>query len=109
MRDGPKEPLQYEGMPKYPQTPTKEQANQACERIMAKRRSLTQYEDPHPDLQTVTERRLLAIVKLAYRKHALGDDVIGWQELGERLQDEICNATTSNHYCEWVKGLGNAD
>ena len=64
------------------------------------------YEDPHPRLTTTTERRLLAIVKLAYLKTVDPDsDAIGFEELGSRLCDEICNATDPDHFCEWLDGV----
>lgn len=61
--------------------------------------------DPHPDLKTDTERRLLAVVKLAYIKQQRPwSEAIGWEELGDRLCDEICNAIGNEDFCEWVEG-----
>jgi hypothetical protein len=59
------------------------------------------FEDPHPALTTRTERRLLTVVKMAYRKHVCGDESIGWDELGDRLAAEICNAIGSDEFCKW--------
>lgn len=64
---------------------------------------MNEFEDQHPDLKTTTERRLLHIVKLAYRKHCMHDDSIGWDELQSRLADEICNATSPDHYVAWIE------
>ena len=46
---------------------------------------------------------LLEAVKLAYRKHHLGDDSIGWDELSEKLLDALCNTMGADGYLEWVK------
>ena len=38
----------------------------------------------------MTYDKLLQTVKLAYRKHCLGDDSIGWDELEKFLLDTLC-------------------
>ncbi len=48
---------------------------------------------------------LLEVVKLAYRKHQLKDARIGWEELGDRLCDAICNEIGSDAFCEWLDGV----
>lgn len=45
---------------------------------------------------------LLEAVKLAYRKHHLGDDTIGWDELSEALHNALCNAMGDNAYLAWM-------
>ena len=45
---------------------------------------------------------LLDAVKLAYRKHHLGDESIGWGELSECLLDALCNAMGDDGYQEWL-------
>lgn len=52
---------------------------------------------------------LLEAVKLAYRKHHLGDDTIGWDELSETLHNAICNAMGDRGYLEWMESLGQFD
>ena len=49
--------------------------------------------------------RLLAVVKKAWRKHHLDAQDIGWDELGDRLHDEICNAIGSDGFCDWADSL----
>ena len=44
---------------------------------------------------------LLNACKLAYRKHVLNDDSIGWEELGDRLLDAICNEIGDDEFCKW--------
>ena len=45
---------------------------------------------------------LLDAVKLAYRKHHLGDESIGWDELSECLLDALCNEMGDDGYQEWL-------
>lgn len=45
---------------------------------------------------------LLEAVKLAYRKHHLGDDSIGWDELSEALHNALCNAMGDKAYLAWM-------
>lgn len=52
---------------------------------------------------------LLEAVKLAYRKHHLGDDTIGWDELSDKLHNAICNAMGDRAYIEWMDSLGQFD
>ena len=45
---------------------------------------------------------LLTACKLAYRKHHLNDDSIGWDELGECLLDALCNEMGDDGFQEWL-------
>lgn len=45
---------------------------------------------------------LLEAVKLAYLKHHMGYDKIGWDELSEVLHNALNNAMGANGYLEWV-------
>ena len=45
---------------------------------------------------------LLDAVKLAYRKHHLGDDSIGWDELSNCLLDALCNELGDDGYQQWL-------
>ena len=45
---------------------------------------------------------LLDAVKLAYRKHHLGDESIGWDELSGCLLDALCNEMGDNGFQEWL-------
>ena len=40
----------------------------------------------------VQAKRLLDTLKLAYRKHCLSDEAIGWEELGDQMLDALCEA-----------------
>lgn len=46
---------------------------------------------------------LLEACKLAYRKHVLNDDSVGWGELGDWLLDAICDAIGDDGYQKWLK------
>lgn len=58
---------------------------------------------------TRTNDELLEAVKLAYRKHHLGDDTIGWNELSDTLLNALCNAMGDEAYLEWVKPYSSQD
>ena len=45
---------------------------------------------------------LLDAVKLAYRKHHLNDDSIGWDELSECLLDALCNEMGDDGFQQWL-------
>jgi hypothetical protein len=47
----------------------------------------------------------LSAVKLAYRKHVLNDDSIGWDELGNCLLDAICNELGDSGYQAWLSSI----
>ncbi len=57
------------------------------------------------DLTGADAIRLIRAVKVAYRKHHLRDDFIGWEELSDLLQDELCNAIGSDAFCDWLDSL----
>lgn len=44
----------------------------------------------------------LSALKLAYRKHHLGDEEVGWNELSDRLCDALCNATGDTDFQKWL-------
>jgi hypothetical protein len=41
----------------------------------------------------------------AYRKHHLDDPSIGWDELGNILQDAICNEIGDADFVKWLDGF----
>lgn len=49
---------------------------------------------------------LLEAVKLAYRKHYLGDDIIGWGELSEKLMNALCEAMDDEAFQAWIEPYG---
>lgn len=48
---------------------------------------------------------LLEACKLAYRKHVLQDDAIGWEELGDDLNDGLVSTMGEDYYNKWMDGL----
>jgi hypothetical protein len=46
---------------------------------------------------------LLNAVQMAYRKHHLGDDSIGWEELSDVLLDALCEVMGDSGYIEWLE------
>ena len=52
---------------------------------------------------------LLDACKLAYRKHVLNDESIGWDELGNCLLDAICNEIGDDGYRQWLQQVNSAD
>jgi hypothetical protein len=51
------------------------------------------------------DTELLDAVKLAYRKHQLGDDSIGWDELSDKLGDALNNAMGPRGFVDWMDGF----
>ena len=49
---------------------------------------------------------LCEAVKLAYRKHALDDSSVGWNELVDELVDTLCNELGSGGFCRWLEEVG---
>lgn len=48
---------------------------------------------------------LLYACKMAYRKHHLNDDSIGWNELSDILQEALCNAMGDSEFILWLGKL----
>jgi hypothetical protein len=48
---------------------------------------------------------LLYACKMAYRKHYLGDESIGWEELSEVLLEALCNHMGDEGYIIWINEL----
>ena len=46
---------------------------------------------------------ILEALKLAYRKHHIMDDSIGWEELSEKLRDALCEAMGDEEYQQWLE------
>lgn len=46
---------------------------------------------------------LLEAVKMAYRKHHMGDENVGWEELGDTLHNALCNAMGDEGYQRWIE------
>ncbi|QOX81046.1 hypothetical protein FY034_18900 (plasmid) [Trichlorobacter lovleyi] len=49
---------------------------------------------------------LLEAVKLAYRKHHLDDDMVGWSELSDKLCNALCNAMGDAGFQIWLEIQG---
>lgn len=50
----------------------------------------------------------LSTLKMAYRKHCLGDESVGWNELGDRLCDALCNAMGDREFQKWLSTVSPA-
>ena len=46
---------------------------------------------------------LLDAVKLAYRKHHMNDETLGWDELSTVMLDALCNELGADGYWEWLQ------
>ena len=53
----------------------------------------------------IENERLLDAVKFAYRKHHLGDDFFGWEELSEILLTALCESMGDEGYQKWLASL----
>ncbi len=74
-------------------------SGKACREILSnfEFQGSSQYSIPvstHPDL--------LEAVKLAYRKHHIGDDSVGWEELSGKLCDALCNTMGDTGFQKWL-------
>lgn len=59
-------------------------------------------EQPVVSLPDTIEKALIA----AYKKHVLGDEDIGWDELSDMLCDALCELKGDKWYQDWVKSRG---
>lgn len=48
---------------------------------------------------------LLNACKLAYQKHHLNDDSVGWNELDEALRDALCEALGDEEFLSWANSI----
>jgi hypothetical protein len=46
---------------------------------------------------------LLHTLQSAYRKHCLGDDSIGWDELSEQILDCLCTVMGDEEFNSWLE------
>lgn len=51
------------------------------------------------------EERLLRAVMMAYAKHHLGSEHIGWDALGDVLMCEICNTIGDDAFVAWSEKI----
>jgi len=49
------------------------------------------------------QEQVLDALKLAYRKHHLGDESIGWDELDTALLGALCEAIGDTEFVRWVE------
>ena len=52
-----------------------------------------------------SNKMLIEVVKVAYRKHHLGDDSIGWDELSDALQNALCNVMGDDKFTGWLSQI----
>jgi hypothetical protein len=45
---------------------------------------------------------LIITIQMAYRKHVLNDDRVGWDELADRLQTVICESLGDPAFQVWL-------
>lgn len=53
--------------------------------------------------------RLLHAVMCAYAKHVLGNEDIGWNQLGDILHCAICNEIGDDAYIQWGERIKEAN
>jgi hypothetical protein len=52
--------------------------------------------------QRDVSEQLLSCLKLAYRKHHLDDQKIGWDELSDKMRDTLCNAMGDKEFIKFL-------
>jgi hypothetical protein len=50
-------------------------------------------------------QRALEALKLAYRKHRCDDESIGWNELGDKLCNALCEIMGDKEFVKWSESL----
>lgn len=48
---------------------------------------------------------ILFALKMAYRKHVLDDDSIGWDELSDIIKEGLCNQMGDEKFILWVEDI----
>ena len=54
---------------------------------------------------TKINHRNSELIKRVYRKHVLGDDSIGWEELSDDLRDTLCESMGDDEFCQWLESV----
>ena len=54
---------------------------------------------------TDREKLLLESVQLAYRKHWMNDESIGWSELGDTLANNLAEVMGDKDFCTWLEKI----
>lgn len=49
------------------------------------------------------EELVTRTIQMAYEKHCLNDDNIGWEELGDMLRDTLCELVGDEEFCQWLE------
>lgn len=52
------------------------------------------------------KEQLLVCLKLAYRKHHMDDQSIGWEELSNSMRDTLCNVMGDAEFIKFLKTGG---
>lgn len=52
---------------------------------------------------TGSTAQVIEALKLAYRKHHLNDDSIGWSELSDIMCDALCEALGDDAFQRWIE------
>jgi hypothetical protein len=57
-------------------------------------------------VKVVCDPPLLKAAKLAYRKHCMGDDRVGWEDVDSALLDALCEVLGDRGFERWRKTVG---
>lgn len=60
---------------------------------------------PKPPMPKEEKNHLLDAVKIAYRKHHMGDNSVGWDELSTILHKALCLELGDGGFCEWAETI----
>jgi hypothetical protein len=52
-----------------------------------------------------TKKSLLVVCQMAYRKHVLDDDRIGWEELSENLAMTLSQEMGDKEFVRWLDSI----
>ena len=88
--------------------------------LLPKKKNFFQFENEHNEIMKTwdkmvqyikegknnsTPRDLLEICKIAYRKHNLNDDSVGWEELSDILYNILVNIMGDDNFSNWLQNV----
>lgn len=68
-----------------------------------------QIENIKKEILEKAKKELVPVIdacKMAYRKHCLNDDSVGWEELDCALEYALCNVLGNDGFTQWLKRKG---
>lgn len=84
---------------------TETQAKDAVSKSDQQRVVINRYPDGTEPLMICGDNMSMRTLKICYRKHAKGDDSIGWDELSDKIGDALAQTMGDDEFCKWLESL----